>query len=360
MTLRHHREAAGLSQQALAELVGVSRQAYGAIEAGRATPGVDVALALARALSTTVEALFASGPTSPLVAVALAALTPGVRVSLARVGERVVAVPIPATTPMCAADGWCRDGGPSGATVQVEPFSDDAAAQSASRVVVAGCALGLGVIADRLNASGAGRFLWWPTSNAGARALLAQGLVHLASSHQHDADVVDSGASRPNGVDDSNAWAEPRRLNPAVTLGRWELGCATRPDDTRVRHGDDLRNAALRVVHREAGAGAEQLLRRLTGDHVTPQGPVVTGHLDVARAVAFGAADVGICARDAATSLGLRFVPVQEERVVVHRRPGPTDERVVRFLDAVASRAVRRELDALGYDTRDSGVGTAA
>lgn len=338
MTLRQHREAAGLSQQALADQIGLSRQAYGAIEAGRATPGVDVALALARALSTTVEALFAGGPAAPLTAVALATLPPGARVTLARVGDRVVAVPIPAATPTRAADGWCREGGTVGATVPIEPFSDDAAAQSATRVVVAGCALGLGVIADRLNASGAGRFLWWPTSNADARALLAQGLVHLASSHQRDADVVE----------------------PGVTIGRWELGCATRPDDTRVRHGDDLRSPALRLVHREAGAGAERLLRRLTGDDVTPQGPVVTGHLDVARAVAFGAADVGICTRDAATSLGLRFVPVQEERVVVHRPPGPTDERVARFLDAVASRTIRRELDALGYDTRDSGVGTAA
>jgi molybdate-binding protein/DNA-binding XRE family transcriptional regulator len=338
MTLRQHRETAGLSQQALAAQVGLSRQAYGAIESGRATPGVDVALALARTLSTTVEALFASGPPAPLAAVALAELTPGARVTLARVSDRVVAVPIPATTPTCAADGRCHDGGAAGATVLVELFSDDAVARSATRVVVAGCALGLGVIADRLNASGAGRFVWWPTSNAGAHALLSQGLVHLASSHQQDADGVD----------------------PGVTLGRWELGCATRPDDTRVRHADDLRSPALRLVHREAGAGAEQLLRRLTADAPTGQGPIVTGHLDVARAVAFGAADVGICARDAATSLGLRFVPVQEERVVVQCRPGPTDERVARFLDAVTSRAVRRELDALGYDTRDSGVGTAA
>jgi molybdate-binding protein len=252
------------------------------------------------------------------------------------VGERRVAVPIPAATPARAADGLCLDGGAAGAVVQVEPFPH--AGAITDPVVVAGCALALGVVADRLNASpGAGRFLWWPTSNAGARDLLTKGLVHLASSHLADDDL--DGA-------------------PAVTLGRWELGLATRHDDTRVRQGDDLRRPTLRLVHREAGAGAEQLLRRLVGDDSPRRGPIVTGHLDVARAVAFGAADVGICARDAATSLGLRFVPIREERVVLQGRAGAVDdERVARFVEAIGSRPVRRELDALGYDTRHSGVG---
>ncbi len=340
MTLRDHRQAAGLSQQALAEQIGLSRQAYGAIEAGRATPGVDVALAIARALSTTVEALFGAGEATAAVgAVALADVVCGARVTLARVGERLVAIPIPTATPARAADGVCLDGGAAGDVVQVEPFAQTRAITD--RVVVAGCALALGVVADRLNASvGAGRFLWWPTSNAGARALLTKGLVHLASSHLGDDDLDGT---------------------PAITLGRWELGLATRHDDTRVRHGEDLRRPTLRLVHREAGAGAEQLLRRLVGDDSPHRGPIVTGHLDVARAVAFGAADVGICARDAAKSLGLRFVPVREERVVIHGRPGAAgDDQIARFVEAVASGPVRRELNALGYDTRHSGVGHIA
>lgn len=340
MTLRDHRQAAGLSQQALADQIGLSRQAYGAIEAGRATPGVDVALAIARALSTTVEALFGAGEATAAVgAVALVDVVRGARVTLARIGERLVAIPIPTATLVRTADGVCLDGGAAGDVVQVEPFDQTRAITD--RVVVAGCALALGVVADRLNASvGAGRFLWWPTSNAGALALLTKGLVHLASSHRGDDDLDGT---------------------PAMTLGRWELGLATRHDDTRVRHGEDLRRPTLRLVHREAGAGAEQLLRRLVGDDSPHRGPIVTGHLDVARAVAFGAADVGICARDAAKILGLRFVPVREERVVIHGRPGAAgDDQIVRFVEAVASGPVRRELNALGYDTRHSGVGHIA
>jgi putative transcriptional regulator len=54
--LKAHR--GDLSQQALAECVGVSRQTIISIEKGRFRPSVELALRLARALDTTVEALF--------------------------------------------------------------------------------------------------------------------------------------------------------------------------------------------------------------------------------------------------------------------------------------------------------------
>ncbi len=47
-----------LSQQRLAEMVGVSRQTIVAIERGDYSPSVKLALLLAQALGTTVEALF--------------------------------------------------------------------------------------------------------------------------------------------------------------------------------------------------------------------------------------------------------------------------------------------------------------
>lgn len=47
-----------MSQAALAELVGVSRQTIVAIERGNYNPSVELALRLGRALGTTVEELF--------------------------------------------------------------------------------------------------------------------------------------------------------------------------------------------------------------------------------------------------------------------------------------------------------------
>ena len=52
------RVAAGLTQPALAERVGVGRQTIARIEAGRQTPSVEIALAIAAALGEPVENLF--------------------------------------------------------------------------------------------------------------------------------------------------------------------------------------------------------------------------------------------------------------------------------------------------------------
>ncbi len=57
--LRRFRFLTGeLSQQQLADLVGVSRQTIVAIERGNYSPSVKLALLLAKVLNTTVEELF--------------------------------------------------------------------------------------------------------------------------------------------------------------------------------------------------------------------------------------------------------------------------------------------------------------
>src|SRR5688572_28624762 len=90
--VRARREALGLSQVALARRSGVSRQSLSAIEAGRATPGVDVALRVASALGSPVEDLFGAGAAAspPEVdAVSGSAGAEGAgRTLLARIGPR--------------------------------------------------------------------------------------------------------------------------------------------------------------------------------------------------------------------------------------------------------------------------------
>lgn len=56
------RKRAGLSQEALAEQVGVSRQAVSKWELGEATPEVDKLLALARAFGVTTDELLSDAP----------------------------------------------------------------------------------------------------------------------------------------------------------------------------------------------------------------------------------------------------------------------------------------------------------
>ncbi len=55
------RQAAGLTQQQLAEQVGVGRVTIARIEAGTQTPSVEIALAMARVLGRSVEELFGEG-----------------------------------------------------------------------------------------------------------------------------------------------------------------------------------------------------------------------------------------------------------------------------------------------------------
>ena len=56
--VQRYRSAAGLTQEALAQQVGVTRQTIIAIEKGNYAPSVVLALKLATVLQTTVEKLF--------------------------------------------------------------------------------------------------------------------------------------------------------------------------------------------------------------------------------------------------------------------------------------------------------------
>lgn len=58
LRLRAARAAKGLSQQALAELVGASRQTINAIEQGDYNPTIRLCTAICRALGKTLDELF--------------------------------------------------------------------------------------------------------------------------------------------------------------------------------------------------------------------------------------------------------------------------------------------------------------
>lgn len=349
--LRNLREKYGLTQGALAEAVGLSRQSLNAIEAGRSVPSVAIALKLARTLETSVERLF--GEVSEQVQAELSgSARSGARVVLGWLRERWVAHA--SFGSRGSADGFLRSApGPADrVTVELTRTASDAK----QSVFVAGCAPGLAILTDRLNGDhGAGRFCWLTRSNAAALRDLAASHVHLAGIHLPKRDSA--------AVARSVARHLPTARAEIYALSTWEAGLVVaKGNPRRISSVAALADRRTRVALREVGSGARQQLERLMrkhGDdpsalrsHAVPVGT----HMDVGHAVSLGAADVGFAIRAVAIELGLDFVPLVEERFdLIIPDSFLDDERCRRMLDALASGVFRRELSVLGYDVSQCG-----
>jgi putative molybdopterin biosynthesis protein len=325
--LRIARQTRGFSQQQLAGMAGVSRQAVSAVEAGHSDPSLRVALALAQALGMSVEQLFGPGePTAPVTAVSVAPLAAprvggqaaGERVMLAPVGDRFVALPLrgdtgvglgflPAGGLAVRADRIAPSGpsGPSGPSafeeIAVRPIGPPR-----PTVVVAGCDPALPLLATPLSLLDPPvAFAWWPCGSGEALRLARAGLVHAAGVHTQ---TGNGGGGLPAGAE-------------VVGFTAWREGLVVRPDLRAFVTGlDAIARRRLRIVNREPGAEARRLLDRecarlnLDPADLIGYDAEAAGHLQVASAVAAGLADAGVASEPAARAYGLAFVPLAHER----------------------------------------------
>jgi len=353
------RERRGLRQRELAEAVGVSRQSLSALEAGRSAPSTDLALRLARALDCRVDDLFWLEERETSVVAELAGggddTARGGRVALAWIDGRWVAHRLAIDAGSVAADGLLARRGGAGRRHRVgllRPVDE-----LRDGLVCAGCAPALGLLAARAGGHRGGpRVVWLERSSGDALGLLQRGHAQVAGAHLFD--------------DASGAYNVPvvQRLMPdramrVFRLARWQAGLVVAAGNPRrIAGAADLASPDVAVLRREPGSGAEALLARMLRDAgVAPgavrRGPLVRGHLEVARAVALGAADAGVAIESVALGLGLGFVPLAEERFdLVVARDVADDPRVVRLLDTLTGRAFRRDLDSLGgYQTAEAG-----
>jgi len=376
MRLRLARQARGYSQQQLAGMAGVSRQAVSAVEAGHSDPSLRVALALARALGTGVEELF--GPSEPQPEVQARQVAPagpsGARVILAPVGDAFVALPL--AGPTATRSGFMPAGGvagplPSGATpagrgspagTGRSGASGDGGRQQASGAGGPGRGGRPGGVARSGGAGGAGpadgfgepdqagglravrpigppratlvvagcdpalplletplalldppvSFTWWPCGSREALRLAAAGLVHVAGAHLRG----------ESGGYSTGPAADRLRRQGAEVVGfcSWREGLVLRPGLAGEVTGlADVARRGLRLVNREDGAEARHVLdrelARLSLDPAALPGyeTAATGHLQVAAAVAAGLADAGVASEPAALAYGLGFVPLAAE-----------------------------------------------
>jgi molybdate-binding protein/DNA-binding XRE family transcriptional regulator len=350
--VRRRRVSQGLSQEALAASVGLSRQALGAIEAGRQVPSTAVALRLAAALGCAVEELFAlSGP--PTLRAELAEAPGEVsRVRLGQVQGRWVAHPA-RDGGECAADGLLVS--VEGERAEISPLW--ALGELAGQLLLAGCAPLLGLLASRLGRQpGAPRAAWVPANSERALQLLERGLVHAAGVH-----LVSACASGGH-VEVARA-RFPAQETLVVHLTRWRQGLAVAPGDPLGLRGElGLQRPGLRVARREPGAAARALQERLLPACAEAAGPLAHNHYEVAALVRWGAADVGVTIEGAALAAGLDFIPLAEERFdLLLPAASASSPPVARLLDLLPQRAFREEAGRLpGYDLSQSGDAAVA
>jgi molybdate-binding protein/DNA-binding XRE family transcriptional regulator len=322
--LRLARQARGLSQQQLAGVAGVTRQAVSAVESGHSDPSLRVALGLARALGMTVEDLFGPGDLGdPVLARPVAPVSaPGSRVALATVGDTFVALPLDADPAarlgFGAAGGLTVRGAGNQGTQGTQGTQGAHGAQVAVRpigpprptVVVAGCDPALPLLETPLALLDPPlAFAWWPCGSGEALRLAAAGLVHAAGVHR----VGPGEDGYTSGTTDIPGGAE------VVGFASWREGLVVRPG-AGVRGLDDVARLRLRLVNREPGAQARTLLDRerlrlgLEPSELAGYDSLAAGHLQVAAAIVGGLADAGVSSEPAALAYGLDFIPLAQER----------------------------------------------
>jgi putative molybdopterin biosynthesis protein len=353
--LRLARQARGFSQQQLAAMAGVSRQAVSAVESGLSDPSLRAALGLARALGMTVEEVFGSSSPAPqVVARPVAPLGgEGARVTLAPVGEGLVALPLSGATVSRA--GFLPAGGLAGAS---SADSDPGACEQVRPIgpprptlVAAGCDPALPLLETPLGLLDPPvAFSWWPCPSREALGLAAEGLVHVAGAHLRGR------------VGEYNTGPAAELLpqgGEVIGFCSWREGLVLRPElaDSVCGVGD-LAERGLRLVNREPGAEARLVLDRelsrlgIEAGGLPGYGTQASGHLHVAAAIAAGLADAGVASEPAALAYGLAFVPLTAERFDLVIPAGQAGcHEVQGLLKVLSSRWLLDQLASLpGYD----------
>jgi len=352
--LRLARQARGFSQQQVANMAGVSRQAIAAVESGSSDPSLRVAFALASAMGMTVEELFgADDAVLPVVAKPAAPLgSQGARVTLAPLADGYVAFPLRGATAgpgrFLPAGGLVTrtDRDPGRKNRNIRPIGPPR-----PTLVVAGCDPALPLLEAPLGLLDPPiAFNWWPCPSREALRLAADGLVHVAGTHLRgpgsDYNIAPAADLLPEGGE-------------VIGFCSWREGLVLRPElADKISGLQDVAENGLRLVNRETGAEARSLLDRelddtgIEGSLLPGYHTHAAGHLDVAAAIAAELADAGISSEPTALAYGLVFIPLAAERFDLVIPAGHVGTREVQgLLKVLSSPWLLDQLGCLpGYD----------
>lgn len=289
-----------------------------------------------------------------------------VRVTLGRVGPRLVAVPLGrgagAITTMVHADGFLRipslvEGMNAGEEAEVELLRS--LEEIENTILCTGSHdLCIGVLEDRLKL----RFpeLKIAATNVGSLGgllALQRAETHMAGTHLLD---PDTGAYNIPDI---------RRTIPDLPVVLVHL--AQREQGLLVKRGNpkgmvdlrDLTKKGVTFINRQPGSGTRVLLdfqlKRLGIDAHAIRGyeREEFTHMAVGVAVLSGLADVGLGVRSAANALGLDFIPVGNEQYdLLFLRSFFESDKGGKLIEVIRSDGFKRAVEALGgYDARSAG-----
>jgi len=355
-TVREYRRRKGLSQDELARLIGVRRQAVYDLESGRYLPNTAVALRLARVLGCTVEMLWLEDAgAAPENVRLLNDAEAAARLSLAQVRGKLVGVALRNAYSM----PFRLDA--SDAFLAADKTLDCllARAQLAKTLLVLGCDPALSVLGALMARSAPGiRAHTVFASSRQALLAVSEGNAHVAGIHYHGFDSTDGNLEAV------------RSLSPGMdcliaAFSVQEEGFMVAPGNPlHIRRVEDIANGNARFVNREEGAALRTLLDAQLARHNLPSSEVrgyaqeVYSHSEGAMRVAGGVADAALGLRIVAESFGLDFVPLAVTRcdLII-----PSDLRdhpgITVLLNVLQSSVLRKELASLpGYDPSAAGT----
>ena len=355
--LRSRRKAKGLSQTELAARVGAKRQAIYDMETGRYVPNTALALRIAKELNCKVEDLFVlddSEDERPVTLVETAGIA-NLRVSMARVRERLIAYPLDGKWLLSegfqAADGLLT---PDCSHVQLLQSGK----QVEKKVLLLGCDPAFAILSAHVSrcAEGMGVYCRFASSQL-ALERLAAGHAHIAGTHLHNPPSVESNVTLARKVlSGSKAMV--------IAFSSFEEGLIVAPGNPHgIRTIADLGKKGTRFVNREPGAALRILLDErlaqagLTGECVGGYGNQVSSHNLCAQMVAFNMVDAALGLRAIAAIHGLDFVPMEAVRCDLVIPYDFLDLPAVKvLLDVLQTRSLRQELSSLpGYESGYTG-----
>jgi molybdate-binding protein/transcriptional regulator with XRE-family HTH domain len=334
------RKARGWSQDQLAAASGTPRSSLSAIEAGRLTPSVTAALAVAKALECSVEELFGAEENGGQQDIQWAwePRFEARRYWEAEVGGRKWLYPIEALL----GSAWAHDGIKRAGVLHERGEWD-----ASKTLVLAGCDPAAGLLAAEYGAASGFRLLAFSRGGGVALELLKQGLVHVAALHR-------STVEKP----ERNAETAREKLGGGYRLLRradWQEGIVL-PADARSRSVAACAKQVRQWAVRERGSAARECLDGLLEKPCASK-RVMLSHQAVVEAVRGGWAEAGVCVRLCAEDAGLRFLPVRNESLdLCFSSAMERDPRVQALIRLLRSRAHRCLIDELpGYDASHTG-----